>query len=217
MENVVSKAKYEFGDRIRHLRRPEWGVGSVVKVERITLNGRSTQSLTVRFPSVGIKQLNTAQAELELVSPEHTKALADAEAHPIVQWGKLNETDWLAPMAQRKIQEAMTSLSADVRDPFNSLRRRLSLTLDLYRFERSSRSLMDWAVAQTGLDDPLTHFTRHELEELFERWAAQRDSHLGRLLQQFHRDVTLAHELDDLLASAPPGAQKAVRRFTAAR
>ena len=217
MENVVPKTKYEFGDRVRHLRRPEWGVGSVVKIESTRLNGRPTQSLSVRFPSVGIKVLNTAEAELELVSGEHTKALADAEAHPIVQWGKLDETDWLAPMARRKIQEAMISLPLVVRDPFNSLRRRLALTLDLYRFERSSRALMDWAVAQTGLDDPLTQFSRHELEELFERWAAQRDAHLRRLVQESRRDVTLAQELDDLLAAASPGAQKAVHRITAAR
>ena len=124
MENVVSKAKYEFGDRVRHLRRPEWGVGTVAKVEPTILDGRSTQSLSVRFPSVGIKMLNTAQAELELVSGEHTKALADAEAHPIVQWGKLNDTDWLAPMARRKIQEAMISLPPVVRDPFEHIRAR---------------------------------------------------------------------------------------------
>ncbi len=217
MENVVSKATYEFGDRIRHLRRPEWGVGSIVKVEPTKLNGRSTQSLSVRFPSVGIKVLNTAEAELELVSGEHTKALADAEAHPIVQWGKLDSTDWLAPMAQRKIQEAMTSLPPVVCDAFNSLRRRLSLTLDLYRFDRSSRALMDWAVAQSGMDDPLTHFSRHELEELFDRWADQRDVHLRRLVQESRRDMTLSQELDDLLASAPPSAQKAVRRITAGR
>ncbi len=213
----MSKATYEFGDRVRHLRRPEWGVGSIVKVEPTKLNGRSTQSLSVRFPSVGIKVLNTAEAELELVSGEHTNALADAEAHPIVQWGKRDETDWLAPMAQRKIQEAMISLPPVVRDPFNSLRRRLALTLDLYRFERSSRALMDWAVAQTGLDDPLTHFSRHELEELFERWAAERDVHLGRLVRESRRDATLSRELDDLLAAAAPGAQRAVRRITAAR
>lgn len=217
MENVATKARYEFGDRIRHLRRPEWGVGSVVKVEPTMMNGRSTQSLSVRFPSVGIKLLNTAQAELELVSGEHTKSLADAEAHPIVQWEKLNDTDWLAPLARRKIQEAMTSLPLEVRDPFNSLRRRLALTLDLYRFERSSRALMDWAVAQTGLDDPLSRFSRHELEELFERWATERDAHFGRLVQESRRDVTMSQELDKLLASAAPGAQRAVRRITAAR
>ena len=166
---------------------------------------------------MGIKLLNTAQAELELVSGEHTKALADAEVHPIVQWEKLNDTDWLAPLARRKIQEAMTSLPLEVRDPFNSLRRRLALTLDLYRFERSSRALMDWAVAQTGLDDPLSRFSRHELEELFERWATERDAHFGRLVQESRRDVTMSQELDKLLASAAPGAQRAVRRITAAR
>ena len=89
--------------------------------------------------------------------------------------------------------------------------------LDLYRFERSSRALMDWAVAQSGLDDPLSRFSRHELEELFERWVTQRDAHLGRLVQESRRDVTMSQELDDLLAAAAPGAQRAVRRITAAR
>ena len=213
----MSKAKYEFGDRIRHLHRPEWGVGSVVKVEQTMVNGHPVQSLSVRFPSEGIKVLNTAEAALELLSVEPSTALADAQAHPIVQWGKLDESDWLAPVAQRKVEEAMIGLPPEVRDPFSSLRRRLVLTLALYRFERSSRALMDWAVAQTGLVDPLTHFTRHELEELFERWARERDVHLGRLLQKSHRDLKLAQELDELLAAAPPGAREAVRRITAAR
>ncbi|MCH8314787.1 MAG: DUF3553 domain-containing protein [Planctomycetes bacterium] len=217
MENVVSKVKYEYGDRIRHLRRPEWGVGSVVKVVQTMVNGCSVQSLSVRFPSEGIKVLNTAEAEIERISAEHAKALANTEAHPIVQWGKMDESDWLAPLAQRKVEEAMIGLPADVRDPFSLLRRRLVLTLDLYRFERSNRALMDWAVAQSGLVDPLTHFTRHELEQLFERWARERDVHLGRLLQECRRDLKLAQELDELVAAAPPGAREAVRRVTAAR
>ena len=117
-------------------------------------------------------------------------------------------------MARKKVDETMIALDADVRDPFSSLRRRLTLTLDLYRFQRVGRALIDWAVAQSGLSDPLSRFTRHELEQLFDRWAEHRDSHLHRLLKEAQGDATLTQEL---VASALAPAQEAVRRLTAAR
>ena len=45
----MPKEIFEFGDRVRLQRRPEWGIGSVVKVEAAMLNGTRSQSVSVRF------------------------------------------------------------------------------------------------------------------------------------------------------------------------
>lgn len=207
----MSQHDFQPGDRVRHGQRPEWGVGSVTKVERCTTNGRPAQRLTVRFPNAGLKALNTAHAPLARAG----EATADQPdpAQPVVEWDRLNESGWLGSVARRKIDEVMITLPLDARDPFLRLEKRLSFTLDLYRFEPVSRSLIDWAVAQSGLDDPLSRFTRPELEQLFDRWATERDNHLARLLQE----AADGPWLDRVLASAPPQARGAVRRLSAAR
>lgn len=212
-EKNMSQRKFQFGDRVRHVRRPEWGIGSIVKIEPMALNNQPAQRLSVRFFNAGLKTLVEANAELELVTADASNVVMD-QAHPVNEWENLSEEDWLEPLARRKVEEAMTRLPPEIRDPFNSLRKRLVLCLDLYRFENTGRSLIDWAVAQTGLDDPLSRFTRPELEQLFEPWSSQRQQHLGRLLNQAKSELGLVREL---VASATPAAQQAVRRITVER
>jgi hypothetical protein len=211
---MMSSRKFEYGDRVRHTRRPEWGIGSIVKTEEVTLNGRRTQRVSVRFPNAGLKTISTAHAELQLVNSNNGPESDGADTHPLGGWDKMKESDWLGEVAQRKVEEAMTSLSPEVRDPFKSLPQRLEACLDLFRFERTGRSVIDWAIAQSGLADPLTRFTRHELEVLFDQWAAQRDEHLSRLLQEVKAEPGVVAKL---VESAPAGARDAVRRLTAAR
>ena len=214
----MPKEMFEFGDRVRLQSRPEWGIGSVVKVEPAMLNGTRSHSVSIRFANQGLKVLNTAVAEIELVSHEHDEASADAKAHPMEQWQKISESDWLAPIAQRKIKEVMIALPESVRDPFCSIKSRLKQTLDLFRFERTGGSLIEWAIAQSGLDDPLSRFTRQELEVHFDRWMKYRQDHLMKLLQEASQDLEFARdEIDSLVAAAPISAQEAVRQVTPKR
>lgn len=210
---MLSK-RFGFGDRVRHARRPEWGIGSVVKCEDVVLNGRGAQRLSVRFPGIGVKTLSTAHADLQRIEAAESPSDDETSDKPIQLWEELGKSDWLAPVAQRKIQEAMTSLSEEVRDPFRSLRQRLETTLALYRFDRTGRGLIDWAVAQSGLADPLSRFNRHELEEFFDRWTVERDAHLERLLQETASEPQL---VEAMVAKAPPAAKKAVRRLASVR
>jgi hypothetical protein len=207
---MASHTSFKFGDRVRHRKRPEWGIGSVVKTEEVTVSGQHTQRVSVRFPNAGLKTLSTAHAELEPAGGDD-----DDSARPTIDlWDGLRAAGWQTPMAQRKISEVMASLPIAARDPFGGPRQQLRFTLDLYRFDRSGRGLMDWAVAQSGLDDPLTRFTRQELEQLFERWAVERDVHLRKLIDESQNDPAMVREL---LAQAPPGARDAVRRITSGR
>lgn len=211
----MMSTRFEFGDRVRHVRRPEWGIGSVMKVERTAQNGIESQRLSIRFPNVGVKVLNTAQAELERCVAAEREAFTGDENHPpAALYEHVESQNWLAGVAQKKITEAMTSLPPEARDPFASLKRRLEFTLDLYRFDRTGGKLLDWAVAQTGLSDPMTKFNRHELEQLFDRWAHERDLHLVRLLEDARHEQPTVQQA---LANARPEAQRAVRRLSAVR
>ena len=210
----MSNRKYEFGDRVRHAGRPEWGIGSVVRAELLSTNGQPAQRLSVRFPNGGLKTISTAHAELELVTEDVAPDSLDSESSPLADWDKMKDSEWLGEVAQRKVRETMIGLSERVRDPFRSVEERLRACLDLFRFERTGGSLIDWAVAQSGLDDPLSRFNRHELEALFDQWASNRHQHLQQLLSQAHGDQQLVSRLS---AAAPPAAQESVRRLTAGR
>ena len=107
------------------------------------------------------------------------------------------------------LPEAMT-------DPFASIGDRLAATLDSYRFSTEPRCLLDWAIAQTGLEDPLSTYTRHELEEAFPRFARDRDKHLYALVRQIKTQgkIELLQEAlqKSRHAAASQALQAAIRR-----
>jgi hypothetical protein len=214
LEQMMLNKRFEFGDRVRHAKRPEWGIGRVIKTEDVSSNGSRSQRLSVRFPGEGVKTLSTAHADLEHVNSDALPSVNGSDESSVEVWTRVGSSEWLAPVARRKIEEMMISLPGDVRDPFNSIRRRLAETLGLFRFDCSGRGLIEWAVAQTGLEDPLTRFSRHELEQYFDRWAFERDVHLGRLLQDPEADPSM---VDELLRKAPPTAAAVARKHLAVR
>ena len=209
----MSQNRFQFGDSVRHPRCPEWGIGSVVKAEEMVANGSSSQRLSVRFSNAGLKQFNTAVAELEIISATTTGTIP-SRFDSMRDFQRMSESEWLAPLAQKKIQEIMLSLPEEARDVFTSLKQRLDFTLRLYRFDRSGRGIIDWAVAQSGLEDPLSRFTRHELEVMFDRWGQERQAHLGRLIHDARNDPRM---LEQAIKDALPDAQKVARRMAAAR
>ncbi|TVQ51672.1 MAG: DUF3553 domain-containing protein [Phycisphaerales bacterium] len=217
----MAEHRFEYGNQVRHVKRPEWGVGAVIKAEDTSVNGEPLQRITVKFPNAGLKRLVSAHALLQRVESKQQGETVglDSASSPdelSTQLALLDRQsdDWLSPVAQRKILEFMTTLPEEIRDPFNSLRKRLVATLNLYRFDRSGRGLIDWAVAQSGLSDPLSRFSRQELEQYFERWVRERDQHLDRLLQQARDEPGMVREVT---AAAPAAAQRVLRRTAAAR
>ena len=210
----MTQEKFAFGDQVRHPTRPEWGVGSVTKVEAVTVDGRPAQRLSVRFPGQGVKMLNTGYVDLVrgddaggsdiLGGPAVHEAPAASVIRALADGG-----DWLAEINIRRIEEAMRELPEIACDPFASPQRRIKATLALYRFDRTGHGLVAWAVAQTGLEDPLTRFNRHELEHFFDRWATERDAHLSRLIAE---SGLTSRELDECMAGAPQAALRAAGR-----
>jgi len=211
----MSHIHVKLGDHVRHTARPEWGTGTVMKVEPTASNGAMTPRITVRFPHVGIKILSVLPIPLEVVTTG-SEAATDQSEHGIALASAFDSPEWLAPMAQKKAMQAMTMLPESVRDPFVGVVQRVKATLELYRFDRGAK-LMDWAVAQTRMNDPLSKFTRHELEQFFDRWAIERDAHLVKLLDEAKREPGCSEPAERLLAAGPSAARHAVRQRIANR
>ena len=96
---------------------------------------------------------------------------------------------WLATLERsRRTSHELWELPDAMTDPFATLPQRLKATLDSYRFSTEARSLIEWAMAQTGLNDPLTKYARQELELGFARFARDRDNHLKQLVRQLKRN-----------------------------
>jgi len=189
---------------MRHRDKPEWGIGTVTRVEATAVNGSPDWRVAVRFPNAGLKRLIASAAPLERVEGDEPAGSPGAEAMANLE--RHAEDELLGPMAEKKMREAMAVLPERVTDPFKTIEQRVELTLELYRFDTSGRSLIDWAVAQTALDDPLSRFNRHELEQFFERWALERDRHLVRLLKESHGNGR------DLQGKIPPAIAARLRR-----
>ena len=107
----------------------------------------------------------------------------------------------------------MAELPPNATDPFILPERRLKNLLALYRFDAGTK-LIDWAVAQSGLDDPLSRFTRIELEAFYKNWSLERDLALTRLVTEFRRK---REPVDAILAEAPRSALAVLQRFDKVR
>ncbi|MFG0252994.1 MAG: DUF3553 domain-containing protein [Phycisphaerales bacterium JB038] len=199
--------RFAKGDRIVHLDKPEWGAGLVTKTQLLSQQGTPVQMVTVRFEHGGLKSLSTAHARLgyeqdyleqrrdsapkEPAWPAEPKGTGGAEADPL-------------------LAERLLSLPEETRDPFLPLAKRLDATLKLYRFDGTPRSLIDWGIVQSGLQDPLSRFGRHELELLFEKWQRGRDQHLAQLLDKLRQDDP--QESARVQAALPSAVRQALQR-----
>ncbi len=231
---------FSFGDRVVHAAKPEWGSGVVSKAVNQKQSGVASQSVTVRFERGGLKTLNTAFAELVPESSHHPTApqpdvIPDDQDHrggdsaggprrdanglsrddaPAAEVAK-EKPSWLDEASAVSPDKAMARLPEACTDPFSSVERRFEATLKQYRFEPKGASLLDWAAAQTGLRDPLSRFSRQELEQYFRRYADTRDAHLLGLAQELRKQKP--QELERLAAQAPTPARNTLRRVHAGR
>ncbi|MBL9031992.1 MAG: DUF3553 domain-containing protein [Phycisphaerae bacterium] len=199
---------WKLGQLVVHAGKPEWGVGEIRSAQAAVEDGKSCQRLVVRFERAGVKTLSTAYADLRApddaipARDQFAKAPASADS----PFAELEKPDLAALMSA--LPEAAT-------DPFKPKAARLAATLALYRFSSTGASLLDWAAAQTGLSDPLTRFSRHELEQLFDRFRVNLDGHLRQLAFELRREDAPA--LARALAAAAPPAQQALRRLGVGR
>lgn len=195
---------WKLGDRVIHAGRPEWGAGEVRSAEAITQDGRKSQRVTVRFERAGVKVLSTAFADLRPADVPLPPARTEAGEEPEVSQGDRVE-----------LVRNLSELPEAAIDPFRTRRARLETSLALYRFAGTGSSLLDWAASQSGLKDPLSSFSRPDLEQAFERFRFNLDGHIRKLAYELKKEDPAA--LVALAAAAIPAAKLALKRADAGR
>lgn len=134
-------------------------------------------------PQPPLPQPTTAKAAAAVAPAPATAASSSASSN-----GASGGSGWLDAMdPEGSKSNELWDLPDDLSDPFASLTDRLKATLQTYRFSTEPRALMDWAIVQTGLNDPLSKYTRSELEQAFPRYVRDRDGHLKDLVRQLKR------------------------------
>ncbi len=171
-------SRYQQGDVVTHPKRPEWGQGVVKHSQAIVHEGAAAQRLSVEFANRGRVVINTA------VAPLAPKGKKKTMSSSITSSG-----GWLDQLEQgNKNTHELWELPEALTDVFTSDLQRLLATLETYKFTTEPRPLIDWAVGQTGMDDPLSKYTRHDLEQAFARFARDRDLHLKEMVRQLKRN-----------------------------
>lgn len=213
---------YNVGDKVRHRSRPEWGVGTVASAQNATHAGEPTQRLVINFANHGRVTLNTAIAPIapadSVIAPAGSTKTSSAGGGSTSGGGSPSGGGgggggWLNQLEGKSVDaEALSDLPEDVADPFASLARRVRLTGELYRFKREPRSVMEWAVAQSGLTDPLSQFSRNDLEQQFIAFEQARDAHLRSLLAAAKKAGDQA-ALDEARQHPRPEARTAAERL----
>lgn len=203
----MTKREWKLGDRLMHAGRPEWGVGEVRGAERTVQDGMPSQRLTIRFERAGVKTLATAFADL--------RPADEMPRVPDTPTASNDDADWLTRAEAGSVEELMTRVPEGASDPFKSRKSRLDSTLKLYRFSGTGSSLLDWAAMQSGLKDPLTKFTRHELEVFFERFRVALDTHLKRLVLELRKQEPGV--LAEVAAAAAAHEKQALKRADGVR
>lgn len=135
-------------------------------------------------PQPPLPQPTTAKAAASVAAAN----VSSTEGSGGTSGGSSGGSGWLDAMdPDGSKSNELWDLPDELSDPFASLADRLKATLQTYRFSTEPRALMDWAVVQTGLNDPLSKYTRSELEQAFPRYVRDRDAHLKDLVRQLKR------------------------------
>ena len=200
---------YKKGDRVRHPSRPEWGSGVVTKIETVTQDRGTDLRLWVRFSLIGEKTFLASVAGLEVVDDQGVSN--SVHARPTLDSLHVNgDGGWLGSISKSIPEELMTSLSGEANDPFIPLQKRADFIIKLYRFDGSPARLIEWAVVQSGIDDPLSRFNRQEIEQFYKRWLFNLEAQTKKLLADLRRDGI---RIETLMTGAPPLAQRTIPRL----
>lgn len=224
--------QWNIGDKLKHAGKPEWGLGTVTAVQGTKHQGTPCQRVTVRFARGGNKTLSTAFADLRPADADPALAKAvqpgraaltrqsDPPASPPQPRSRAAGRDEAPPPSRfddldpEQARQIMTAVPDSARDPFAPLEQRLAATLALYGPDPSPADLLGWASSQSGLEDPMTVFSRHELERFHEQHIVRLDQHLAALLAEARSQRI---DTAPVRAAASPHAQRALRRINAAR
>lgn len=216
---MISTKTWNYGDKVVHTGKPEWGHGLITNAAKTLHDGQPCQSLTIRFDRAGIKTISTAFANLiEAKDAPSLPYEGSGRAEGPGSVGSAEHENGEAPFGAPTVNEIkaqMVKLPEAATDPFTTAIARLKATLGLYKFTPTGASLLDWAAIQSGLSDPMSRFNRHELEKFFESFVIVRDQHMKKVLQEARKaDPAGAAQA---VSQAPPVVQHTLRRLDTMR
>ena len=185
---------FKVGDKVAHPKKPEWGTGIVVDAQPASHDGIAAQRLRIDFANKRNTTLNTAVAPL--VSGEQINKSMNPTPKGLGQdmsmstnTGNKPTAGWLDDLeGANGGKRELWDLPDGCDDPFSSDEEQLDVTLDTFKYSTDPGPLFQWAVVQTGLDDPLTKYTRVELEQAFPRYTRDRDNRLFELVRLLKRN-----------------------------
>lgn len=185
------------GAKVTNAARPEWGVGTVLRVQQIRAGDRPAQRVSIQF-AVGHRILVVPPARLLPPQSEPRR-----------------EAGWLEGLGKTTLDDRLRSLPEQVTQVLGTLRERLAAVIPLYALGEDSPVLLRWAVSQTGVADPLTHWTRDELLVALRDFCNERDAHLrnvAALLKHKEGPEALQDALADLPEPLRQNVQTALQR-----
>src|SRR5262245_32162795 len=137
------------GQKVINPSRPEWGVGQVLRVSEVVENGVTVHRVSVQFPT-GHRNLLMPPAKLCNPQPE-----------------KQRQAGWLDGLAKTDLDTKLRSLPEDVLFFLGLPHQRIAAAASMYEWEESDAGLVRWARKQTMTSDPLSLWTRDELQSAY--------------------------------------------------
>ncbi len=168
--------------------RPEWGQGTVLRVQSMTVAGQPVHRVSVQF----------ASGHRTLVIPPGKLATPQAEPQ--------RAAGWLDQAGRTTLDDQLASLPETVRDFLGSSSQRIVVLARLYALADDGESLLKWARSQTGVADPLAHWSRDELRAAFNEFCRRRDDLLRRAAAALRR-AEGQRGMDEALAEVPDAAR----------
>ncbi|MGD8454400.1 MAG: DUF3553 domain-containing protein [Phycisphaerae bacterium] len=180
------------GRKVCNPARPEWGVGTVLRVQSTTVAGQPRHRISVQF-AVGHRVLQVPPARLTDPQPEPQR-----------------EAGWLESIGGNTIDDRLTRLPPSIAEFLGTPAQRLAALAALYAHSEEPTSLARWARGQTGAADPLSLWSRDELLLAYRRFSDERDAELRVAAAKLKMTGGPA-ALEAALADLPPEALPAVR------
>ena len=172
------------GRRVAVPDRPEWGLGTVVRVQSTVADGHPAHRVSIQF-TTGHRVLLVPPARLIEPQPEPERAVG-----------------WLDTLAGRTVDDRLANLPASVTEFLGTPAQRIVVLAALYEHTEEPASLIHWARRQAHVADPLSHWSRDELLVAFRTFCTERDSTL-RVAAALLKQAEGPEVLEAALASYP--------------
>lgn len=186
------------GKKVQNAARPDWGVGTVTRVEQSSMGGNGVFRVSVQF-NLGLKHVLVPPARLVEPRPEPTR-----------------QTGWLDSLGRNTLDDRLRRLPPEAVEVLGAPAQKLAALAKLYRWSDEATAIVNWARAQTGVGDPLSAWTRDELEVAFRDFANERDATLRAAAARIklgEGPEALRRALDALPEELRPGVDAALSKF----